>query len=125
MIFSTSRKLSEASAGDRRITKAVVLAPGYIPDRLVDNIEEFSFNVHAVNCNSVVNLLTREITGNCKTHAEIELKNHLDSEKIIGYVTKDTDDRVADVSLKSVASELLGGSGNKVTLEKELKNAWK
>lgn len=108
------------------ITKAVVLAPGYIPNRSVDDIEEFSFDVYAVYCNSFVNQLIGSATRNSKTHAGIELKNYLDSEKVIGYVTKDTDDRVADVSLKSVASKLLGGSGNKVTLERELKNAdWK
>ena len=125
MIFSTSRKLSEASAGDRKITKAVVLAPGYIPNKLIDDIEEFSFDVHAVYCNSLINQITGSVIGNSKTHAGIESKNHLDSKKVIGYVTKDTDDRVADASLKPVASKLLGGSGNKATLEKELKNAWK
>lgn len=105
MIYLRNRKVNEASAGDRKITKAVVLAPGYIPDKLIDDIEEFSFDVHAVYCNSIVNQLTRSVTGNCGTHAEIELKNHLDSEKVIGYVTKDTDDQVVDISLKPVASK--------------------
>ena len=41
MIYLRNRKVNEASAGDRKITKAIVLDPEYIPDRLVDDIEEF------------------------------------------------------------------------------------
>ena len=72
-----------------------------------------------------MNQLTGSAAGNSKTHVGIELKNHLDSKKVVGCVMKDTSDQVVDVSLKPVASKLLGGSGNKSTLEKELKNAWK
>ena len=76
--------------------------------------------------NAIINQLAGSVTGNCRTHSEIELKNHLDDDKVIGYVTKDTSDQVVDIFLKPVASKLLGGAANKSTLERELKNAdWK
>lgn len=80
----------DESAGDVVITKAVILAPGYVPRNLIDFMKVLPYDVHAVYNSFVWNRPTRQVSkGEYKSHNDIADSNRIDESKIIGYFVKE------------------------------------
>lgn len=107
------------SAGDVVITKAVVLAPSYIPRHAIDFIKVLSYDVHAVYNSFVWNRLTSQLSkGILKSHADIIDSNEIDEKKIIGYFVKEGN-KILEYELDLEAHQYL--SDDQVTkIENEL-----